>query len=112
MIDYNNKIFKLKSKTKNSEVSDQTIFRYFQNGNIVTAYYSGGNIISGHLIAMSDANGILNMRYHHVNTDYDIMTGRCISTPEILENGKIRLNEKWKWTSGDKSKGESIIEEE
>ena len=39
------------------------------------------------------------------------MTGTCISTPEILETGKIRLHEKWQWTSGDKSKGESIIDE-
>ena len=35
----------------------------------------------------------------------------CISTLEILETGKIRLHEKWQWPSGDKSKGESIIDE-
>jgi hypothetical protein len=40
------------------------------------------------------------------------MTGICISKPEILENGKIRLHEFWEWTSGDKSKGTSIIEEQ
>jgi hypothetical protein len=39
------------------------------------------------------------------------MTGICFSTPEILENGKIRLHESWEWTSGDQSKGTSIIEE-
>lgn len=39
------------------------------------------------------------------------MTGVCKSIPEILSNGKIRLYEKWKWTSGDKSEGKSIIEE-
>lgn len=39
------------------------------------------------------------------------MTGICNSKLEILHNGKIRLHETWQWTSGDKSKGESIIEE-
>ena len=39
------------------------------------------------------------------------MTGTCKSKPEILENGKIRLHESWEWASGDKSKGQSIIEE-
>ncbi|PKD20028.1 hypothetical protein APR41_15260 [Salegentibacter salinarum] len=27
------------------------------------------------------------------------------------ENGKLRLYESWKWTSGDKSSGNSILEE-
>ena len=39
------------------------------------------------------------------------MTGICTSTPEICEDGKLRLMENWQWTSGDKSKGQSIIEE-
>ena len=39
------------------------------------------------------------------------MTGTCFSKPENMENGKIRLYEAWEWTSGDKSKGNSILEE-
>jgi hypothetical protein len=39
------------------------------------------------------------------------MTGVCFSTPKKLSNGKIRLYEKWEWTSGNYSKGNSIIEE-
>jgi hypothetical protein len=52
------------------------------------------------------------MSYHQVNYNGELMTGICQSTPEILPNGKIRLHEKWEWTSGDKSKGTSIIEEQ
>ena len=52
------------------------------------------------------------MRYHHVNDKEELMTGICISKPEIPENGKIRLHEFREWTSGDKSKGTSIIEEQ
>jgi len=40
------------------------------------------------------------------------MTGVCTSKPEFLANGKIRLHESWKWTSGDKSEGKSINEEQ
>ncbi len=111
MIDYNNKIFCTVSNTKDGEVGSETVFYYFQQENIVTATYSGGNVVSGHLIAIADENGKLDMRYHHVNINNEIMTGVCTSIPEILENGKIRLYEKWQWTSGDKSKGESVIEE-
>ncbi len=111
MIDYNNKTFRSISNSKNGEVSSLTKFHYRQNDKIVTAVYSGGDIISGHLIAIADVNGKLEMRYHHVNINNELMTGTCISTPEILKTGKIRLHEIWEWTNGDKSKGESVIEE-
>jgi hypothetical protein len=52
------------------------------------------------------------MRYHQINDNDELMTGICKSIPEILENGKIRLHESWKWTSGDKSEGNSVIEEQ
>ncbi len=52
------------------------------------------------------------MRYHQININNELMTGICVSTPEKLSNGKIRLHEKWKWTSGDQSEGESILEEQ
>lgn len=111
MVNYNNKTFRSVTNTANGEVSDATQFFYKQQENIVTAVYSGGNIVTGHLIAVASAVGELNMHYHHVNADGEIMTGICFSMPELLPNGKLRLHEKWQWTSGDKSSGESIIEE-
>ena len=51
------------------------------------------------------------MRYEHINFAGEIRTGLCLSRPEILPDGRIRLHEKWQWTSGDLSSGESIIEE-
>jgi len=112
MINYNNKLFKPTSNTDNGETSNETIFRYKQTGNIVTAEYTGGKIIFGHLIGLVDENGNIEMRYHQVNNQGELMTGICYSKPEQLANGKIRLHETWQWTSGDKSKGRSIIEEQ
>ncbi|QCK15784.1 n-acetylglutamate synthase [Mangrovivirga cuniculi] len=111
MINYDNKRFSPVNNTDNSETSEETIFHYFQQGTIVTAYYRGGNIKKGHLIGIVDSKGNIDMRYHQVNTNGQLMTGECKSTPEILNNGKIRLHEKWTWTSGDQSSGESVIEE-
>jgi hypothetical protein len=111
MINYNNKTFRSSESTGNSETNTETIFIYRQDGNIVTASYAGGNIISGHLVGLVDSTGRLDMRYHHINTDHIIMTGTCITTPELSESGKLILHEKWQWTSGDMSKGESKLEE-
>jgi len=112
MINYNNKIFKPFSNSENGETSDETVFKYKQEGNLLTAEYSGGKIKSGHLIGLVDEQGNIDMRYHQVNDTGVLMTGICNSKPEQLPNGKIRLHETWQWTSGDQSKGESIIEEQ
>ncbi|MBK8627800.1 MAG: n-acetylglutamate synthase [Saprospiraceae bacterium] len=112
MINYNNKIFRPIANSENGETSNETVFVYRQTGNILTSEYAGGKIKYGHLIGLVDENGNIDMRYHQVNDLGEIMTGICKSKPEILENGKIRLHESWEWTSGDKSKGQSIIEEQ
>ena len=111
MINYNNKTFRPVSNTENGETSAETIFHYKQTGNILTAVYSGGKIKQGHLIGIVDERGTIEMRYHQVNDKNELMTGICLSKPEILPNGKIRLRESWRWTSGDFSEGNSIIEE-
>jgi hypothetical protein len=111
-MNYNDKKFRPISTTENGETSNETLFHYKQTGNMLTAEYSGGKIKYGHLIGLVDELGNITMRYHQINDNDELMTGICFSTPEILENGKIRLHESWEWTSGDQSKGTSIIEEQ
>ncbi|MEM7162326.1 MAG: n-acetylglutamate synthase [Bacteroidota bacterium] len=110
-MNYNNKKFRPVSNTENGETSENTIFEYSQKDNILTSKYSGGQIKEGHLIGLVDQDGIIEMRYHQVNLRGELMAGVCFSKPEIMENGKIRLYETWEWTTGDKSKGNSILEE-
>ncbi len=112
MIDYNGKIFRTAVNSNNGETSKETVFTYHQKGNILTANYEGGPVKKGHLIGIVDEQGNIDLRYHQVNIRDEIMTGICRSRPEILSNGKIRLHESWQWTSGDRSKGRSIIEEQ
>lgn len=111
MINYNDKYFRPVTNTENGETSSETLFHYKQDGNILTSVYTGGDIVSGHLIALVSDDGSIDMRYHQVNAKNELMTGKCKSTPEILPDGRIRLHEKWQWTSGDRSHGESVIEE-
>ena len=110
-MNYHNRTFRPISNTENGETSAETLFNYRQDGNILTAEYQGGDIVKGHLIGLVDEKGNIDMRYHQVNTAGKLMTGICYSRPERLPNGKIRLHETWEWTSGDYSKGESVLEE-
>jgi len=108
---YHNKKFRPVSNSENGETSTSTIFHYQQQANILTATYQGGAIVLGQLIGLVDSKGHIDMRYQQVNQEGVLMTGYCQSTPEIMPNGKIRLHEKWQWTSGDQSTGTSILEE-
>tara|TARA_R110000850_G_scaffold246847_1_gene371787 strand:+ start:508 stop:846 length:339 start_codon:yes stop_codon:yes gene_type:complete len=111
MINYNNRKFRPVSNSDNGEVSPEMIFHYKQSGNILTCTYQGESIVAGHLIGIVADQGRIEMRYHQVNKAGALMTGICHSTPELMTNGKIRLHESWQWTSGDLSKGTSVLEE-
>lgn len=108
---YHNRKFRPVSNTKNAETTKETVFHYQQEENRLFCNYSGGNILKGHLLGLVDENGVINMRYHQINLKGELMTGICTSSPEKMANGKIRLHEEWQWTSGDFSKGSSILEE-
>ena len=111
MIWYDGRLFRPVQTKGTSQTGTDTIFRYRQKEDLLTADYSGGDILYGHLIGRVDERGQINMRYHHMTVDGILMTGKCRSRPEVLENGKIRLHERWQWTCGDRSKGTSILEE-
>ncbi len=112
MTNYNNKTFRTAINTENGETGSETVFHYRQEGNVLTSEYAGGRIHKGHLIGLVDENGNIDMRYHQVNEKGELMTGICRSEPSILPNGKISLQESWEWTSGDRSKGKSVLLEQ
>ncbi|MCP9493018.1 MAG: hypothetical protein MSG64_01035 [Pyrinomonadaceae bacterium MAG19_C2-C3] len=110
-INYDNRRFAPQSNTLNGEVDPSTVFHYRQCAGIVWATYAGGSVRFGTLIAKVLDDDSLDMRYSHVNEQGQLMTGRCRSIPETLDDGRLRLHETWTWTSGDKSSGTSVIEE-
>lgn len=108
---YHNRRFRPVSQSANSETNAETVFVYRQEGRIVTSEYSGGGIQKGHLMGLVADDGVIEMRYHQVNVQGELMTGVCRSVPEVLPDGRVRLHEQWRWTSGDLSAGRSILEE-
>ena len=110
-ISYDGRTFRPVSNSGTGEVGGETLFRYHQKGELVWAEYEGGGVRFGTLIAKAAADGSLDMRYQHLNAEGELMTGVCRSVPEMLPDGRLRVRERWRWTSGDLSEGESVIEE-
>jgi hypothetical protein len=110
-VSYEGRRFRSVENSASGEVGPETVFAYRQDGDVVSATYEGGGVRSGVLIATADPEGNLDARYAHVNEAGDLMTGECRTTPEVLPDGRLRLHEEWRWTSGDGSSGRSVVEE-
>jgi len=110
-MNYNNKKFSPVVTSKNAQTTTDTVFEYKQEGFMLSCEYHGKNILKGQLLGLVEKNGKIVMRYQQIDAKGQLMTGICESVPEILSNGKLRLHEKWKWTSGDFSNGNSVLEE-
>ena len=107
-INLDNKTFTSLSNSENGEVTKETVFQYHQEGSLIWAEYSGGEIVKGFLLGKSE-NGELNFGYQHMNILGELITGECTSIPEINEDGKIILHESWQWTCKDYSTGKSTL---
>jgi hypothetical protein len=75
-----------------------TIFRYAEDDGVVTATYEGGPIRRGFLVGTRSGDS-LDFRYVQLHTDGSTASGHCATELELLDDGRIRLNETWKWES-------------
>ena len=110
-VNYDGKQFVPKVNTENGEVDGQTVFAYHQDGHVLWAEYSGGEIIKGSIIGTVSEDGTLDFHYQHINQNHQIRIGKCHSTPHIMDNGKVKLQEEWQWLNGDRSTGSSVLVE-
>ncbi|SEI01309.1 hypothetical protein SAMN05192559_107106 [Halobacillus karajensis] len=111
MLNYNNRQFVSIENTKSGEVSSETYFDYYQEGNVFYGDYSGGEIIKGKIVGIVNPDDTLEFRYNHVNTSNEIRGGTCNSVPRLNAEGKIELHENWQWLDKSQTKGRSIVRE-
>jgi hypothetical protein len=83
--------------------------RYAQDGDLVTAEFSGAHLLAGRLVGRCGADGRIDAAYCQVMADGRVVAGRCESTPSVLADGRLRLTERWRRDDG--STGVSQIEE-
>ncbi len=104
--DFNNKTFLLVQNTDNGQVNSETIFKYKQDGNLVTADYFGGSVKYGKIIA--DLQGDkLNMLYQCMTTENELKAGKAIADITLTDQGKIKLTLNWQWLTNENEKGQS-----
>ena len=108
---YDGRRFRVAQNCATGQTSTETTFHYRQQNDLLWGTYEGGEIRWGTLTGLVSPDGALNFHYTHVNQSGTICSGICQSIPELLPDSRIRLIETWRWTTGDRSAGESVIEE-
>lgn len=104
VFNFNNKTFSLIENSKNGKVNSETIFKYKQEGNLVTADYYGGTIKYGKIIA-NLKNDKLDMLYQCITTENELKAGKAIAKISLFENNKIKLTLNWEWLGKNNEKG-------
>ncbi|MFG2064562.1 hypothetical protein ACGFIK_24435 [Micromonospora sp. NPDC048871] len=84
---------------------------YHQQGDLVWAEVAGGEVRRGSLVGRCAEDGTLAFSYSMVLQGGEVISGRSVSRPEILADGRIRLHEEWERFAPRASAGTSAIEE-
>jgi hypothetical protein len=85
--------------------------RYHQDGNVVWGEFAGGRVRRGSLAGTCSPDGTLDFAYCMVYDNGEIVSGRCRSTPRLLDDGRIRLSEEWERYAPQADRGVSYLEE-
>lgn len=102
----NNKKF-VTTQNKNGLSSDETIFYYKQEGNIISATYKGGAIKKGLIIGKQIEDSKIELLYQCITIEGELKAGHSIGKVSFTNEGKLKLNLDWNWINGDLSKGKS-----
>lgn len=84
---------------------------YHQDGDLVWGDFAGGEVRRGSLTGRSRPDGTLEFGYTMVLQNGEVVSGHCISTPELLPDARIRLHERYRRFTPTPSDGSSVIEE-
>jgi hypothetical protein len=109
VVNYEGKYFR-KVGTDGGE-ADTPLAQYHQDGDLVWAQFSGGDVRRGALSGTCSSEGVIRFAYSMVLTEGDIISGVSTNTPQILDDGRIRLHEQWERYGEHADTGVSYLEE-
>lgn len=93
------------------DVGASTVFLFTEDrsSGVVTATYAGGLVVAGTLVGLR-TESVVEFRYSHVTSARALESGFSRDVVTLLDDGRLRLDERWEWTSRAGS-GTSVLEE-
>lgn len=94
-----------------TDTEDAPVGHYHQRGDLVWGEFSGGAVLRGSLAGLREPGGEVEFAYCQVLVDGSVVSGRCVSHPEQLPDGRLRLREQWQRYGEHAGCGVSYVEE-
>jgi hypothetical protein len=111
MLNYDGRRFLSSAAETTAADGTGVIGHYHQDGNVIWGEFSGGRVVRGSLAGTCGADSVIHFAYCQVLADSSVMAGLCTSTPTVLSDGRIRLEEHWERFAPHAGTGTSILEE-
>jgi hypothetical protein len=108
MIDYDGRRFRAAGPGAPAEAP---VAVYRQSGDLLWAEFSGGGVRRGSLTGIRRHDDTLEFTYTMVLQDASVLAGHCVSTPQTLPDGRLRLHERWERYGAHAATGVSELEE-
>jgi len=105
-ISFEGKTFILLHNSEAGETNEETTFEYEQEGDLVTADYTGGTIRYGKIIGKLK-NDQLDLVYQCLTTEGELKSGTAVGKVEFTNEGKMVLKLDWEWLSKSGTTGKS-----
>jgi len=106
MINYNGRKFRKAVADDKAPVAE-----YHQDGNLVWAEFAGGEVRRGSLTGICAPDGTVDFAYNMVLAGGEVISGRSVNTPQLLDDGRIRMHEQWERYGRHSATGISYLEE-
>ena len=104
MIDYDGRRFRAEHAGP-----DASTALYRQRGDLVWAEFQGGEVRRGSLTGRCSPDGTLEFAYTMVLVGGEVISGHNVSVPEVLADGRVRLNERWQRFGAHADSGTSTL---
>jgi hypothetical protein len=103
VLDYDGRRFRAEGST--------AVAVYRQEGDLVWAEVSGGEVRHGAITGLRDATGTLHLGYTIVLATGEVVCGHTVNTPEVADDGRLRIREVWERFRPQAATGISYLEE-
>lgn len=100
----NNKRFKTKENQKGLS-SNETLFQYFQNEEMITGTYSGGKIKMGNIVGKQLSEHEIELLYQCLTVEGELLAGQSHGVVTKNEDDLLEIKFEWNWLNGDQSGG-------
>lgn len=92
MINYDGRRFR---PVTDGTAEEDRVAVYHQDGDLLWGEFIGGHARRGALAGTCDPDGRLDFAYCMVLDGGEVISGHCASTPRLLPDGRIQLDEVW-----------------